>query len=159
MMKSLSWWKYRVTELVVALMATACVIYLADNISDRRKAAVAATNWFVVNKIFVPNHMANSNPIMTYDRTIKVPFRGFWVTEVQRRVEDGSFTLECSASGINDYDVGDYIPDNQVRWKWFVDRCSVLPVGTYRLRSSWVMRKPEWPDKQFVTYSNIFNVQ
>lgn len=154
-----TWWRYRALELAVALLLSISVMYLIENISDRRKAAVAATNWFTINKIFVPNHAAGSNPIITYDRTIKIPFRGFWVIEVQRRADDGSFTLECSGSGINDYDPADYIPNNQVRWAWFMDRCENVTPGAYRLRASWIMRKPSWPDKQLVAYSNVFNVQ
>lgn len=151
--------KYRFTEFTVALLFVTSSFYAIDNIQDQRKAGVSADQWFSVNDIYVPDHGQFEDTVLTYDRTIKSPFRGFWVTEVQRQMPDGSFALECSGSGINDYEPQDYIPNNQVKWTWFVgQRCQTLPRGEYRLRASWVMRKLDWPDKQVVAYSNVFRI-
>jgi hypothetical protein len=158
-LSALSWFRYRTAEFAVALAISASAFYIIDNLQNQRKAGVSASQWFTVNDIFVPDHTSADDPIMTYDRTIKTEFRGFWVTEVQRKVDDGSFILECSGSGINDYEPQDYIPNNQVRWSWFVgNKCQTLPAGEYRLRSSWIMRRMDWPDKQTVAYSNVFRV-
>jgi hypothetical protein len=158
-MKTFSWWRYRAAECAVALVMVAAAVYLIDNIQARQRAGVAAQNWLTVNDIYVPDHEAGSNPEITYDRTIKEPFQGFWVVEVQRRAADGTFVLECSGSGINDYEPQDYIPNNIVRWSWFIGKsCSDIPAGTYRIRASWTLRRAGWPEKQLVAYSNIFRV-
>jgi hypothetical protein len=156
-----AWWRLRFIELAVAVVFGSSLIYLIGNINDQRKAGISAENWFTVNKLYVPNTTAGEDPIITYDRTIKEPFRGFWVTEVQRLDESsGAFTLECSGSGINDYEIVDYIPNNQVRWSWYVgNKCSNLTPGQYRLRSSWKMRRSSWPDKEVVVYSNLFQIR
>ena len=161
MKPNLVWWRSRVIELTVALTMGSSLLYLIGNINDQRKEGVAASNWFVVNKLYVPSWSVGEDPIITYDRTIKEPFRGFWVTEVQHQDEDtGGFSLECSGSGINNYEAVDYIPNNQVMWSWYVgNKCSNLSPGQYRLRSSWVMRRSGWPDKSQVVYSNLFTVK
>lgn len=152
-------WRYRVIEFAVALFIVACAIYITNNLQQRERASVAAATWFTVANIYVPDHKAGENPEMTYDRTIKEPFQGFWVVEVQRQAADGAFSLECSGSGVNDYEPQDYIPNNTVSWKWFIGKdCSEIPPGTYRLRASWVLRRPDWPEKSIVTYSNLFKV-
>lgn len=155
-----TWARYRALEITVALSFTAAVFTIFGNAQDQSRRAVAPGSWFQVNDIFVPDMKAGDNPVMTYDRTIKENFRGFWITEVQRRDAGGAFTLECSGRGINDYEPQDYIPANQVRWKWYIGTdCGVLPAGQYRLRSSWIMRRPGWPEKNTVKYSNLFTIR
>lgn len=157
---NVTFWKWRALELTLAVCFLAGAFSLFSNLQMQRKEAVAPALWFRVNDIFVPDMKTGDNPIITYDRTIRENFRGFWVTEVQRRDANGSWVLECSGSGINDYEIQDYIPGNQVRFKWYVgDGCADLPAGQYRLRSSWIMRKPSWPDKSTVAYSNLFWVR
>lgn len=153
------WWRYRAVEAVLALLLVIAILWAVDNWQARSRAAVAASTWFTINDVYVPDHAAGDNPEMTYDRSIKEAFQGFWVVEVQRRAADGSFVLECSGSGVNDYEPQDYIPNNLVRWDWFIGKsCAALPAGVYRIRASWTLRKPGWPEKQVVTYSNIFRV-
>ena len=155
----LQWWRYRVIEFCIGLVTFSCIMYLIGNIQQRSRESVAAGTWFVVSDIFVPDHEVGSNPEMTYDRTIKGEFQGFWVVEVQRQDTDGSFTLECSGSGVNEYEPRDYIPNNTVRWDWFIGKsCADIPPGDYRLRASWVLRRSNWPEKTVVKYSNPFKV-
>jgi hypothetical protein len=157
---SVTWWRFRALEVAVGLAVTAAAFSLISNIDDQRRISVAPGAWFQVNDIFVPDMRAGEDPVMVYDRTIKEEFRGFWVTEVQRRDAGGSFVLECTGSGINDYEPQDYIPNNAVRYSWYIGaKCADLPPGQYRLRSSWIMRRPGWPDKNLVAYSNLFTVR
>jgi len=146
-------------ELSAALVILISVLYLTDYVQMRQRADVPAANWFTVNDIYIPDHRADENPTITYDRTIKEPFRGFWVIEVERLLDDGKSVLECTGAGVNDYEIADYIPRNAVSFEWFIGRrCALLPPGSYRIRGSWKMKRPGWPDKQIVKYSNIFRI-
>jgi hypothetical protein len=159
----MSWnkfWRFRLMELGVAVGIVAGMAYVTDFIQQRFRADIPAENWFVVNDIYVPDFTVGGNPPMTYDRIIKEPFIGFWVVEVEREDGGGRFILECSGSGVNDYQVADYIPKNTVTWDWFIGRhCDLTTPGRYRLRASWKMRRYDWPEKTVVAYSNVFAVE
>lgn len=158
-MKKLSWWRWRALELAVALVIVVSILVLSNAAQWRYRANVPADNWFSVYAITVPNFKVGENPIITFDRRIKEPFLGFWVIEVERAEENGRFLAECSGSGINSYQVVDYLPKNSVTWDWFIGkRCDTLPVGEYRLRGSWTMKRDDWPEKVVVAYSNLFKV-
>lgn len=147
---------FSLRQLIVALLLSVPLMILVDRFRQEQREIVPASAWFQVNSIYVPNFRSGDNPWITYDRTIKEPFKGFWVVEVQRRdPERNAFVLECHGSGVNDYETGDYIPDNLVSWEWFVgNKCSDIPAGEYRLRVSWVMKRPNWPEKEIVAYSD-----
>lgn len=153
-----SWVFYRAAELMIALTIVAATLYIVDNVRQRSRMSVAASTWFTVPDIFVPDHNVGENPEIRYERSIKEPFQGFWVVEVQRQ-EGDAFVLECSGSGVNDYEPADYIPNDMVRWSWFIAKsCLEVPPGKYRLRASWVLRRDGWPEKTVVKYSNLFTV-
>lgn len=157
---SYTWLRYRFVELAVASVIMASALYVTDYIQQRSRADVPAANWFTVNDIYIPDFKLGENPVMTYDRTIKEPFRGFWVIELERFLPDGRTVLECSGSGVNDYEVTDYIPENSVSFEWFIGkRCDLIPAGKYRIRGSWKMKRDGWPDKQVIRYSNLFTIR
>ena len=157
---SYAWLRYRLVELAVAFIIMASALYVTDYIQQRSRADVPAANWFTVNDIYIPDFKLGENPVMTYDRTIKEPFRGFWVIELERFLPDGRTVLECSGSGVNDYEVTDYIPENTVSFEWFIGkRCDLIPPGSYRIRGSWKMKRDGWPDKQVIRYSNLFTIR
>jgi len=138
----------------------ASAIYLSDYFQQRYRADVPAANWFTVNDIYVPDFRVGENPTLVYDRTIKEPFRGFWVIEIERFLQDGKTVLACTGSGVNDYEVTDYIPKNEVAFEWLIGReCDDLEPGSYRMRGSWLMKRYGWPDKQVVKYSNVFQIK
>lgn len=154
-----NWWRYRAMEATMAVVLAAGVIYFAGNIQQRHRASVSPQRWMSVSNVYVPDHKVGSDPVLTYDRTILEGFTGFWIVEVQRKTPEGLFSLECSGSGVNDYEPVDYIPNNQVTFEWFVgSRCKDIPTGEYRLRSSWTLKRHGWPEKSMVIYSNIFRV-
>lgn len=158
-LKNIAWWRFRFLEFAVALGVVAAGLFISENIQMHRRIATPAGSWFTVNQIYVPGHVEGSNPDMTYDRTIKEPFQGFWVVEVQRLDATGAFVLECSGSGVADYEVTDYIPENSVSWDWFTGgKCGDIPPGEYQLRASWKLKRPNWPEKEVVGYSNVFTV-
>lgn len=152
--------KYRVAEIFVALGIVAILFPLIDRVKLMQRYNVPASAWLSVNSIYVPDFVSGTNPMMTYDRRIIEEFQGFWVVEVQQHDgATGAFVLRCSGSGVNDYEPGDYIPENVVTWSWFIGKpCTELPPGDYRLRTSWILKRPAWPEKQVVAYSNMFKV-
>jgi hypothetical protein len=158
MMTKLGWWRYRFLELAVALIIVSAILFISERIEDRRRSYIPAASWFRVNEIFVPDHRSGANPNMIYDRTILVNFQAFWVVEVHRVQDDGLFSLACQGSDVNDYEVRDHLSDNRVVWSWFIGRECAVPEGRYRLRASWNMKRPGWPEKSVVAYSNIFRV-
>lgn len=152
-------WRYRAAEFSVAVILFSSALYLTDYFQQRSRADVPAANWFTVNDIFIPDFRRGENPIITYDRTIKEPFEGFWVIEIERFLPDGRTILECTGSGTNDYEVANYIPENKVSFQWFIGkRCDAMPAGEYRMRGSWKMKRPGWPEKQIIRHSNVFRV-
>lgn len=155
-----AFWRWRGLELTIAGMLLVCAIYIFDNLQQRQRAGVPAENWFRVNSIFVPDHANGENPPMTYDRTISEQFQGFWVVEVQRLDHaTGGFVPQCSGAGVSDYEPADYIPENIVKMEWFIGKnCDESPPGEYRVRASWTLRRPGWPEKTVVAYSNLYKV-
>lgn len=159
--RTVIWWRWRALELAVALAIVTCSILLTNSFQQRYRANVPADNWFAVHSIWVPDFHVGDNPTLTYDREIKEPFLGFWLIEVERAGESGRFLAVCSGSGINDYQVVDYVPKNSMTWEWFIGRrCpdGALVPGQYRLRGSWKMKRQDWPEKVVVAYSNLFKV-
>lgn len=150
--------KIIVSEIVVAFLLFYIVVELSNRFAEQQQSMVPASAWFKVNEVFVPDHKQGSNPLLIYDRTILVDFRGFFVIEVQQQLENGLWFSACSGSGMSDYEIGDTIPDKNVSWEWFILRACPVPPGTYRLRVSWELKKLGWPSKETVALSNIFKV-
>lgn len=155
---SWSFWFRRIVEITVALLLAFVVIQLSASVNDRQRGLLPASTWFVVNEIYVPDHGSGSNPLMIYDRVIRENFRGFWVVEVQSVNPNGLFQNVCSGFGTNDYDTSEIIVDDKVRWVWFVGRECAVPAGDYRLRVSYTLKKPGWPEKEVWAVSNVFTV-
>lgn len=154
-------WLSRATEVV-----TACLLfYVGLNLYEYReavaKAEVPSEDWFEVSEIYVPDHVFGSNPDMLYDREIKVDHRGFWVVEVQQVMsggEGGLFQNACTGSGVNDYDLTDFLAEDTVTWQWFVGRPCRVPPGTYRIQLTRDMMIPGQPIKKTRNFSNTFKV-
>lgn len=154
-----SFWRTRLLELAVATVLAIGVIYASNGFTAQYRKSVLPSAWFVVNELFVPDHVAGDNPNMLYDRLVRQPFTGFRVVEVQKEEPGGLFSATCQGSGLSTYDTDDFNFANTVKWNWFVgDDCLVEP-GRYRLRVRWSIRVDGWPEKQVVTTSNIFEVR
>lgn len=157
-MKRWDWWRARFAEGAVALVIATVVIQLAGEVSDRQKYLLPASAWFVVNEVYVPDFPVGEPPDILYDREIYENFDAFWIVEVQKQTPNGLWTTVCSGNGVNEYDPSEVIPGNTVSWPWFINAdCMILP-GTYRLKTTYTMTRPGWPQKRLFNLSNEFRV-
>lgn len=159
------WFKTRLAELVMAALVVFLVVQVRQQIEFRAeqaeiadRQAVPASAWFQLNEIFIPDHRVGENPDMIYDRTVLENFRGFFVAELQRQQPDGLWFAACSGSGASDYETTDVIPDRTTTFFWFLNRECVVAPGTYRVRVSWDMKRVDWPTKNLVAISNLFQI-
>lgn len=140
-------------------MIVAAVIQISTKETLRQRDLLPAESWFVVNEVYVPDFRAGENPSLIYNRTIREDFTGFWIVEVQRKQPDGLWATACSGNGISEYDKTEVIPNNTVTWEWFIGRpCPPTP-GVHRLRVTYTMKRPGWPEKRLFTTSNEFRVR
>ncbi len=159
--KTWKFWVSRAMETLIALGLAAFIITIWEYRDAEQRASIPASEWWIVNDIYVPDHEVGSNPDMIYDREILVAHRGFWVAEVQRQDPNqwkGVFFAACTGSGVNDYDVDEGIPNDTVSWEWFFGRPCAVPPGTYRIQLTKDMTVPGYPVKQSKNYSNTFRV-
>ena len=155
---SLDWWKHRTVELVVALVISTGVVQVGGIVSWRQKELTPPNAWMTVREIYVPDFPADTRPDMIYDREIRENFNGYWIVEVQHKTDNGLWSTTCSGNGLNEYDPSEVIPNNTVSWPWFIGKdCAVEP-GTYRLKVSYSMTRPNWPEKRLQAISNEFKV-
>lgn len=157
-MKTWSFWSRRLIELTAALALAFLVIQLSTAVGSRQKRLLPGTAWLVINEIYVPDHRQGENPLLIYDRLIREDFTGFWIVEVQRVQPDGLFQHECAGFGTSQYSTDEVIADNTVSWYWLIGRPCAVPPGDYRLRISYTMKRPGWPEKEAIAFSNIFRV-
>lgn len=157
-MKRLSWWRSRLVELSVAIIISVGVVQLSGEVADRQKELMPASAWFVINEVYVPDHPAGSDPNVIYDREIHENFDAFWIVESQRQTPNGLWTTVCTGDGVNEYDPSEVIPDNTVSWAWYTNTKCISPPGTYRLRTTYTMTRPGWPQKRVFSLSNEFQI-
>lgn len=146
-------------EATVALVLAFFVIQISSSISERRRQLLPASSWFVVNEVFVPDHARGVNPDLVYDRLIRENFVAFWIVEVQKVSSEGLFQTECSGFGTNEYNRDEVLENNLMSWVQLIGRECVVPPGSYRLRISYTMKRPGWPEKELLVISNLFNVE
>jgi len=157
-MKNWSFWRARLGEVAVALVIATGVIQVSREVTDRQKELLPASAWLVVNEVYVPDFPVGTEPMILYDREIRENFDAFWIVEAQRKTDAGLWTTTCSGNGVNEYDPEEVIPDNRVSWPWFMNaECTLLP-GEYRLKTTYVMTRPGWPQKRLFNLSNEFEV-
>jgi hypothetical protein len=158
-MSKIEFGRRRIGEIAASLVIVFAVVQLSEAIGDRSRSTVPASDWFVVNEIYVPDHEAGADPRMIYDRTIKEDFVGFWIAEVQRVKPGGLFQHECSGFGVVPYTTDDTIENDEVSWSWFMGRDCDVPPGRYRIRATYTMKRPGWPEKETSATSNLFTVE
>lgn len=166
-LKTWSFWRQRLLELALAALISMSVIQTTDRLSQRERDILPPSAWFTVNEVYVPDFTEGENPTLLYDRIIREEFRGFYVVEVQRQLEDGLWFAPCSGSGVRDYSPDDALPQsadapgNYVTWDWFINRAGEPcrpEAGVYRLRTSYELSRPNWPIKTTLNISNTFMV-
>ncbi len=159
---SFRWFVRRATEAFIALTLAYLTVHLIEYREAVKRADVPATDWFILDEIYVPDHDEGSDPTMVYARRILTDHRGFWVAEAQRVNPDGRqgvFQNVCSGSGLDDYDTTEVLGvGNTVSWSWFFGRPCRLPPGTYRIQLTRDMSKTGFPVKQTRDWSNTFHI-
>lgn len=118
-----------------------------------------ASDWLMIEQVHVDDVKLSDNPEMKYTRTIKQPFVGEWLAEVQMRHPDGTWETFCASTGRSNY-APDKAPPNLLTLKWWtypVD-CTPKHAGKYRLATSWTTELPGGLTKQVFAISNTFNV-
>ena len=164
-MTSWSFWRLRLIELTVAILVTAAIIQIVEarNAREERRERVEreqtpVSAWFEVNEVFVPDHEVGEDPVVIYDRTVHERVVGFWIAEVQRLGENGALTNVCPGSGVAEYDPGEALDAPSITLSWYMDRQCNLGPGQYRIKTVYTFSKPDWPDKELTTASNVFTV-
>jgi hypothetical protein len=154
------WWKRRLIELAIALTISSGVIHLGVAVSARQKELTPPNAWLAVREIYVPDFRVDEFPNLIYDREIRSNFHGYWIVEVQRQTVEGLWSTSCSGDGVNEYDPSEVIPNNTVSWSWFIgnDCSGLLEPGRHRLKVSYSMTRPGWPEKRITAFSNEFEV-
>lgn len=125
------------------------------------KENVTAKRWFTVQDVHVEDTVVGKTPVMKVDRTIHKPFHAEWIAEVHKQNPDGSFAFFCKGDGENDYNTSDRLPTgNKLNLDWWTwpTQCR-LPEGKYTVDTLWVLKLPNYPDKQVRAKSNVFEVR
>jgi hypothetical protein len=157
--RSFGWWRSRFIELSAALVIVSAVISLSGEVATRQRELLPADAWLTINEVYVPNFAIGANPEMIYDRVIHENFDGFWIVEAQTATPKGLWMTECSGNGVNEYDPTEVIPDNTVTWDWYSNgTCDLDKPGKYRLKTTYTMTRPGWPQKRIFSLSNVFTV-
>ena len=160
--RSIGWWVGRTFEISVALLVFYVAVTLIEYRESVAKTETPASEWFVLNELYVPDHKVGDDPLLVYDREILSDHKGFWIAEVQlvdAGGSDGLFQNICTGSGVNDYNMNETLgPDSEVHWTWFFGRPCVVPPGRYRIMLTRDMTKPDWPVKRHRDISNVFVV-
>lgn len=155
-----SWefWRFRMMELAVAIVIAFGVIYFTNLVTNQYRASIPPNAWLAVAEIFVPDHEVAEDPMIIYDRIVRQDFPGMWVVEVQKQEPGALFSPACVGSGVTEYRVDTVLPDRRVSLSWFVGKHCYLRAGTYRIRATWTIQLPEWPEKKTAYTSNLFRV-
>lgn len=153
-----SWWRQRLAELAVAIVIAIGIIYFSTMAVQQYRATIPPNAWIAISEIFVPDHKVGEDPLIIYDRTIRQDFTGMWVVEVQKEEPGALFSPVCVGTGVTNYSTDVVLPERRVALSWYVGKNCNLGPGRYRLRSTWTIQMPDWPEKKSTNTSNIFTV-
>jgi hypothetical protein len=152
------WWRARLTELAVAIVLAIGIIYFSTLAVQSYRATVPPNAWIAISEVFVPDHTVGEDPLIIYDRTVRQDFTGAWVVEVQKEEPGALFSPICVGMGVTNYSTDVILPDRRVALSWYIGKDCKLQPGRYRLRSTWTIQMPDWPEKKSTNTSNIFTV-
>lgn len=117
-----------------------------------------ASSWLSYRSVTVDNVHLGAPITMTADREIVRPFLGSWTATVKEWRGEWQ-SRGCSGRGTADYTPDSRLPrDLNLSW-WMGPVCSTLPVGKYKLITTWVINLPgPMPDKRVTIESNVFEI-
>lgn len=155
-----NFWRYRFTEIAVAFVIAIGVIYFTTLAQRSYRNTIPPNAWIVINEVFVPDFIVGEDPMIIYDRSIRQDFPGMWVVEIQKSEADALFSPACLGTGVTEYSTETVIPDRRVSLSWFLghQNCHLSP-GTYRIRATWSIQLPDWPEKKTTYTSAMFTVR
>ncbi len=156
--QTVGFWRFRAIELAVAIVIAIGVIYFTTLATRQYRASIPPNAWIAISEIFVPDFEAGDDPMIIYDRTIRQDFPGMWVAEIQREEPGALFSPYCVGSGVQDYRTDTVLPDRRVTLSWFMGRDCRLQPGRYRIRGTWTIQLPDWPEKKTTYTSALFTV-
>jgi len=120
-----------------------------------------ASHWLDVREIIVHDTPYGQTPVMSVDRVINDTFTADWLAEVEVKTDGQSragFAVFCSQSGTARYHPDAVLPNPLTLDWWTYPKECKLPVGEYRLDTTWLLHIPGYPDKQLEVISNNFKV-
>lgn len=117
-----------------------------------------ASLWLEVDSVFVDESIVGDQPTMKVERTIHRDFTGSYVVDVEKRNDNGFYTIVCSSFSSVNYNSDAKFPDPiTLDWWTFPITCD-LGEGTYRVETSWTVN-PDWfPKKTISIVSNDFHI-
>jgi len=156
--RTLEFWRFRAMEAAVAIVIVIGVIYFTTLATRQYRATIPPNAWIAINEIFVPDHVQGEDPMIIYDRLIRQDFPGMWVAEVQREEPGAMFSPTCLGSGVHEYRTDMVLPERRVPLSWFMGKKCELAPGRYRVRATWTVQLPDWPEKKTTYTSALFRV-
>jgi len=156
--KTWEFWRFRAIELAVAIVIMIGVIYFTNLVTKQYRASIPPNAWFAVAEVFIPDHAEGEDPQIIYDRSVRQDFSGMWVVEIQRQEPGALFSPACVGSGVTEYRIDTVLPDRRVPLSWFLGKDCKLKAGSYRMRATWTIQLPDWPEKKTTYTSDIFKV-
>lgn len=118
-----------------------------------------ASDWLVVDSVFVMDTTIGIPPTMHVDRHVKQSFEADWKVTVDRLLDTGRYTRVCFAGGS-----GDYSPDRDLPklldldWWTFPTKCTPALPGKFRVTTLWTLHLGGGITKEVRQVSNEFNV-
>lgn len=78
-----------------------------------------ASDWFTINKISIPDFEEGTDPLVLYDRSIKLPFYGEGKSEV-RDISGAIPNVVCTGSWDMAYEPGDVLDTTKITFNWIL---------------------------------------
>lgn len=114
--------------------------------------------WLDVQSVTIHSAHVGAPISMTVEREVKRSFRGSWNVTI-RQWDGGGWVTWCNASGSSNYRAEAKFPKNlSLQW-WTDGACQPVPVGRYKVTTTWIVRDiAPLPDKVVTAESNVFEV-
>lgn len=122
-----------------------------------RLEALPASDWMVVNDVFVPDTVVGEDFHIFVDREIKQPFDGHYFVQLRRFPSN---TNACTADARTPYRP-DAELENPLEWSWWAfPQCEHYrpEAGQYRVHTQWDIDTGEAGVKEISNVSNVFTV-
>jgi len=146
---------YKINWLAILVVGW-CFLFLASFYEKIRPAS----DWFEVHRIQISTTVVREDPLINYQRSIKLPFKGNWLAELQQyNLITRKWHEACSSNGVAIYSPDKSQPDPlYLTWWTFPIDCTPQNLGIYRLKTVWTIELPGGLTKQVHATSGNFTV-